>query len=97
MAKQYYECHITCEGDKLATALAIDKIGWTFSCIDGDPDLGSGTKCYATKQFNARHEDDGVIGQLTTAAIQLRKLGVKVLREKVELVLFDKRETANEE
>lgn len=51
--KQYYECHITIEeGDPLkrGTGLyhngdirhAVEEIGWTYSAIDGDVDLGPG-------------------------------------------------------
>jgi hypothetical protein len=92
LMKQYYECHITISGTHRADVqLSVEDIGWIFSEIDGDPDLGSGVKQYATKHFNVRKKRENVIAELSTAADALRSYGCIVLREKVELVIYDKR------
>lgn len=89
--KQYYECHVTCRGNKNEIQAAIEAAGWIFSCIDGDPDLGKGVKCYATRQFNIRCTQAGVECAVTNMGNRLRSVGVAVLREKIEQVLYDKR------
>lgn len=90
--KEYFECHITIAGSKsVDVQWSVELIGWTFSEIDGDPDLGKGVKQYATKHFNYRHSTEFVIEQLTDAAEKLRGYGCNVLREKVEVVIYDKR------
>lgn len=88
--KQYYECHITLR-PRFHLAQDVLNLGWTFSQIDGDPDLGEGVKAYATKHFNTRKRVENVIAELTRTAFALREIGYYVLREKVELVIYDKR------
>lgn len=93
--KEYYECHITlsCEdyGHKGWTKAAIECLDWKFSCIDGDPDLGKGIKCYATIQYNRKKSIEEVTKLVSEAAKYLRDKGCRVLREKIELVIYDKR------
>ena len=88
--KQYYECHVTMEGEAATVRPQVELIGWKFSAIDGDPILGRGVKCYATKHFNARMPENEVVAVLGYAATLLREQGLKVIREKVELVLHDR-------
>lgn len=89
--KQYYEAHVTMLGDPDELASIVEDIGWKFSAIDGDADLGDGVKCYATRQFNARKGEQNTVAALLEAAIHLQNLGATVLRRKVELVVFDDR------
>lgn len=89
--KQYYECHITIKGDPCKIFSSIEKAGWKYSAIDGDPDLGKGVKCYATKQFNKRLSIDNIILKLKATADLIKELsGAKILRKKIELVIYDK-------
>lgn len=96
--KRYYECHITIHlpvGDSFTrtyVAREVHNIGWTFSAIDGDPDLGSGVKAYATKHFNARRTCEGVVKDLEESAAKLASWGCMILRKKVEFVMYDVRE-----
>lgn len=91
MAKPYYECHVTVEyGEDLQ--VLIEDLGWTFSAIDNDIMLGTGTKCYATKHFNADRNELEDIGYVVGEAARLiAEHGFKVLRAKVELVMIDMR------
>lgn len=86
--KQYYECHVT-----FTNKLGLIKIpGWTYSCIDGDPNLGAGVKSYATAQFKESLGLHTVISYVEEAADILRGDGHEVLRTKVELVVHDSRQ-----
>lgn len=89
----YYEAHITM--DTFPNVVYLEdltkELGWKFSRIDGDPNLGNGVKCYATKQFNGNMYKGDVLGKLLTAAAILEHQGARILRRKVELVLYDDR------
>lgn len=87
----YYECHITLDGDKDRLDPLVRAIGWKFSAIDGDPVLGRGIKCYATKHYNARNSPHDIVNALLTAAQLLTNCGAVVTRRKVELVIYDDR------
>ncbi len=89
----YYECHVTLLGDPHAIRPYVEAMKWKFSCIDGDPVLGDGIKCYATRHFHAGLGQDHVLAQLLDTAASLAELGLSVLRRKVELVLYDDRST----
>jgi hypothetical protein len=90
-ARRYYECHVTCLGWPGVVRLPVEELGWTFSAIDGDPDLGAGVKCYATRQFNERIGTEAAIMEVSEAGRKLRAMGVIVTREKVEHVIYDRR------
>lgn len=92
MMKQYYECHITMLGEPEAIKRSMKKSGWSFSQIDGDPDLGKGIKCYATRQFNTRTTVPSIIRELNDKAKFIGEVaGARILRKKVEMVVYDER------
>lgn len=91
MTKQYYECHITMEGDPKVLRPIVEATKWKFSAIHDDIILGEGLKCYATMHYSVRKAEAFVLGQLTYVASTIAKQGVSVLRRKVERVLFDDR------
>ena len=92
----YYECHITMEGGVM-NAYHIEKFleqktNWKFSKIDGDINFGPGVKFYATNQFNMKIGIEAVIHQVKSMAEILASQGAKVIRRKVEIVIYDNRE-----
>jgi hypothetical protein len=91
MANSYFECHVTMLGHATEIRPEVERRKWKFSMIDGDPVLGDGIKCYATKLFNRRVGQDKVTEELLTIANELKNLGFTVLRRKVEMVIFDDR------
>jgi hypothetical protein len=90
--KSYYECHITLEGDpSIIKPIVEDDLRWKFSAIDGDIVLGSGVKCYATKHYNTKIPEKDIMYLLFLAAEHLEFFKIKVLRRKIEKVIFDDR------
>lgn len=90
--KNYYECHITLEGDRAAAKACVEGMAWKFSAIDGDPVTGPGVKLYATRHFNAKHSTKDIIEILHNVANWFEEVGgFKITRRKVELVLYDDR------
>lgn len=90
-----YECHITIEQRDSESRTYIEmqvtkRYGWRFSAIDGDPVLGAGVKCYATRHFGDALNIDEVMEELDIAAYALENAGLKVIRKKIELIIFDK-------
>lgn len=91
----YYECHITMEADEPnALRAPVAHIGWLFSAIDGDPNLGNGVKCYATRQFKGSLSEGFVRHQMATAVLELEGMGCKVLRSKIECVVYDTKQVS---
>lgn len=88
--KNYHECHVTMKGDKKVIQPLVESLHWKFSCIDGDPVLGDGVKCYATMFYNGLRQDLA-IKETIAVADKLKDKGVTVLRRKVEFVIFDDR------
>lgn len=88
-----YECHITISPnlDLVQEVLKIKKqvestIQWKFSVIDGDPDLGLGMRCYATKWFKTLEEAED---EIHIAAMDLVINGLTLERKKIEMVVHD--------
>lgn len=80
------------QGDRHLLKYIVEKYSdWKFSAIDGDPSLGDGVKCYATRHFNPRTGDAVVLQILTDTAKRLADNGAEVIRRKVERIIFDDR------
>jgi len=68
----------------------VEETGWIFSCIENDICLGEGVKCYATMHYShSKHTTAQVIENVHIIAQHLRSRMVDVIREKVELVIYD--------
>lgn len=90
--KEYYECHITMKGNACQIEKAIKLYKWKFSSIEGDPDLGKGIKCYATKQFNMKFKKEFIIAVMKETAKEISEISfAKILRKKIEVVIYDER------
>lgn len=89
--KKYYECHITFNGEPGYSLTCVESLGWKFSRIDSDLDLGAGSRCYATKQFNFKYSEQIIIDVLEDMANDLKTVGLNPIRSKVEVVIYDKR------
>ncbi len=89
--KKYYECHITFTGNMERIKLRVEKTGWKFSCIDGDPTLGDGARAYATKHYNSRCKLEKVVQEMNEVArnLTLFEQDIDVVRQKVELIVYD--------
>lgn len=94
--KPYYECHITFLMPGRQADYLEAHTDWKFSRIDGDPVMGAGLKCYLTKHFPASAhtshttaEADKVVVKMGEVANFLKLSGIEVIRQKVELVIFD--------
>lgn len=89
-----YECHITIlevmENLNTVSAIVRDvcRLGWSHSCIAGDPQLGEGTRHYATHYFADKAE--AILETLETVK-KLEGMSHSVVRYKVEEVIFDSR------
>lgn len=93
--KQYYECHVTMLGKSSELKPIVEATGWIFSCIENDICLGEGVKCYATMHYShSKHTTAQVVENVHIVAQNLRSLGVDVIREKVEIVIYDSRSDA---
>lgn len=86
----YYEAHITLLGRPDFVRPLVEALQWKFSAIDGDPVLGPGVKCYATKQFNSKIPREAVLQDLQETAAALVG-SVEIIRKKIELVIYDTR------
>lgn len=89
--KKYYESHITMTGNPSLIRPLVEQVKWKFSVIDGDPLMGEGIRCYATRLFNAKNTIEDVLENLLNTALFLSVSGIEVTRRKVELVIYDDR------
>lgn len=86
----YYECHLTFSGDLEKGKSTVESCGWKHSYIAGDPVLGSGSRQYATKHFNARKPLDEIWDEMQSVRRQIEAQdGLRVTRAKVESVIMD--------
>ena len=97
--EKYYECHVTvmCQdglwvcGEGHARMSLIETVEshgdgeWKFSRIDGDP----GVKCYATARYGLELGIAGVRFRVGGMAKALAAGGYRVVRQKIELVVWD--------
>jgi hypothetical protein len=65
-----------------------EELGWAFSCITGDAQLGNETFCYATGHFNDTRKAIEDTKIMTEVFIMM---GFEVLRRKVEHIIYDER------
>lgn len=80
-----YEAHITFQ---LTYSTALQEFakadnGWTYSCIDGDPLLGAGLRCYLTGHDDDR---DALLMRMIKVCGTLR---IPFTRMKIEETVFD--------
>ena len=89
---KYYECHITM---LLKPNTKIEKQHrgqWKFSQIDGDPVLGDGVKSYLTTFYPEHMTLEEIVDEMNYKAESIRGIyDAKILRTKVELVVYDER------
>jgi hypothetical protein len=85
----YWECHITIGVSPLGSRALAEALGWKYSCIDNDPDLGEGFKEYATRHASTAVPFQDVVDALNRTSAIFKDMGFKVLRQKVELVMYD--------
>jgi hypothetical protein len=82
-----FEWHITVPGASRSEAMKLaEQTGWVFSEITGCPILGQGTYCYITGYHT---EFNSALGTVRAIAESLRAREVKVLREKIENIVYD--------
>lgn len=105
MKLPYYELHITVESSGIADESKMERIidaspMWHFSAIAGDPLLGPGRKLYATCHIPADHtwkkvekSANRARHEITVFAGVLIAHDLNVIRKKIELVVFDTKES----
>lgn len=82
-----YECHITVSVADAETATNVAKMGgWKTSEIARDPLLGEDTYFYLTCHAK---EYTFILGKMKTCSAALESKGVKVIREKIERIVYD--------
>lgn len=82
-----YECHITVHVRDAEVATAIAKeLHWKTSQIDGDPVLGDRPYFYLTTHSS---DVEQMFIRMRAASAALQKRKVHVIREKVELIIYD--------
>lgn len=82
-----FEVHITCfQKDAEAATRVAAAEHWKTSQIAGDPVLGKDTYFYLTT-----HGADlpRTMGRLALASTLLKEAGVEVVREKIEVIIYD--------
>jgi hypothetical protein len=87
--KGRFEWHITCEvTDRSIVKDVAEKFGHTFSQISGCPILGQGDYCYVTG-----YDTDAQVAkaEMDNAALSLVQRSVRVLRAKIEDIVYDTR------
>lgn len=87
-----FEWHVTIEptenGDRTLLKDAIERLGIKYSCIYGDLLLGDRLLCYATGHAETFKTAEK---QMNFTAHQLDLMTFKVLRRKIELIVYDEK------
>jgi hypothetical protein len=86
-----FECHITVDTHKVNAPILEsigESLGWKTSFIEGDPDLGKGSRFFFTKHYNALDLAYNGTERLNNA---LGDAMIIVARKKIEEVLLDTR------
>jgi hypothetical protein len=88
-----YEAHVTVEKPANDTErLLLEAVGreyhWKTSEIDGDPVLGKNLYYYFTSHA---HTYDALLRRMQLIVQDLRGVGVHVVREKIEHIVYDVR------
>lgn len=88
-----YELHITVDKKDAAKATEVARqLHWKTSQIDGDPVLGAKPFFYLTTYVRASTLSVSPARQRLRQGVHgLRNAGVYVLREKIELIIYDAR------
>lgn len=82
-----YESHITIPAVNHQVAAEVaEKHNWFMSKITDDPLLGPGAKSYLTAHRTDYFE---MWTDMTRVSAELARLGIPVLREKIELIMYD--------
>jgi hypothetical protein len=87
--KEYYELHVTFEAPD--NCVLPEFRGWSHSAISGDIVLGAGRKQYLTQHAHREANVQDLISGMEGIASALKTCGLKVLRTKVERVIYDSR------
>lgn len=82
-----FECHITVllENAEIAQSVA-DAYNWHTSQIERDPVLGKASYFYLTEHSDNLEE---LFEEMRECSTALRMRGIKVVREKIEAILYD--------
>lgn len=87
-----FEIHITCplpsKKDRAGLLKLASIYGWHTSSIKGDPLLGTGSKFYFTAH---KKSYDAAVLHLKLMHEELKYQSIKVLRTKIEGIMWDKR------
>jgi hypothetical protein len=82
-----YECHITLAlKDAESSAKVAEALHWKTSEIARDPVLGKDSYFYLTTHSQTIQV---MLGRMNAATLALRRAGVHVIREKIELIIHD--------
>lgn len=82
-----YECHITIAvKDAEKACKLLQAFNWKTSEIKRDPILGDGSHFYFTRHDQSHGK---IETHMRLAANTLRYAGIEVLREKIELIVYD--------
>lgn len=82
-----YECHITISSDDAAVGEQVaDELHWKTSEIARDPVLGQATYFYLTSHDT---DTERMFRRMRQCSTTLLNSGVNVIREKIELIIYD--------
>ena len=88
-----FEAHITLPREKSDWVQAAAMENWKFSAIDGDALMGKKPYCYLTAYDSSAIE---LFKSMTQMCKILERVGVDVLRKKVEKIIYDTKTNVDE-